>query len=64
MERENGRDCKRETADRTCHPADSEEYAEAHLERIKKMKYVRLCDLNRQERKELNRIVRKQRKKR
>ena len=64
MERKDGRDRKRETEDRTCHTADSEKYAEAHMERIKKMKYVRLCDLTRQERKELNRIVRKQRKKR
>ena len=64
MERQDGRDCKRETADRTCHSADSEKHAKAHLERIKEMRYIRLCDLNRQERKELNRIVRKQRKKR
>lgn len=64
MERENGRDCKRETADRTCHSADSERYATIYLEGMEEMRYIRLSDLTRPERNELNRIVRKQRKKR
>lgn len=64
MERQNGGNSKGKTEDRTCHSADSEKHAKAHMERIKEMRYIRLCDLNRQERKELNRIVRKQRKKR